>query len=879
VFPSRTMNRCEKISSAVRQQTLALFAFVILTTSQQALGQFHDDFSDGDIVGSPPWSGSDAHFTVNALQQLQLNNTIAGSSFLTTAFAANLGETEWQFYLRQNFAGSSSNYGRIYLVSDQQDLRNDLNGYYLQFGESGSLDAIELFRQTGTTSHSVCKARSGGIAAAFAIRVKVTRNNAGMWTIHVDYSGGSSFVEEATGSDLVHTSSLFFGIACTYTSANSKNFFYDNFSIQNIPAPDVTPPQLTGVKVLSATELEVNFSEVVTSGSAGDITHYLVTPNNMVPVSAALMADLKMVRLSFASAFVNGFTSLLNVSGVQDQKGNMLDHASMSFVYFRPTPPSWKDVIITELFPDPSPAVALPEAEFIEIFNRSANPFDLAGWTLTDGASTGALSSYLLLPGEHVVVTSSSARPMYATLGSTISLSTFPSLNNAGDFIVLKDPANKSIDSVKYSLSWYRDSEKQDGGWTLELIDPENVCSEFENWTASENPMGGTPGKMNSVFADKPDLKGPHLVSAIPITEFTLSLVFDEKLDKGLPNPANFVVTPDLPISSVHFSDGSLTTLNLILQRPLAPGVKYEVVINNVYDCAGNVSAPEFSRIAFALPEAANSLDVVINEVLFNPRSTGVDFVECFNRSQKYINLRGWTIANGSGSEKVVSTSDHLIDPASFFVLTEDGNVLKGEYLQSNEKSFIATDMPAFGDDEGVILLLDDQRQPVDSFAYSEKMHSRLLKEEEGVSLERISVEMPSNESANWKSASSTSGFATPGLINSNTLGDVVTDGSIVVEPEIFVPVFGQPDFTQIRYSLEQGGYVANVKIFDSQGREIRQLANNEILGTEGFFRWDGDMQNGTRARIGAYMVWVEIFDEKGSVRTFKKRVVVAGRF
>jgi hypothetical protein len=72
--------------------------------------------------------------------------------------------------------------------------------------------------------------------------------------------------------------------------------------------------------------------------------------------------------------------------------------------------------------------------------------------------------------------------------------------------------------------------------------------------------------------------------------------------------------------------------------------------------------------------------------------------------------------------------------------------------------------------------------------------------------------------------------------------------------------------------------YVATANILDTQGRTIKKIANNEILGAEGFYRWDGDTDDGQQARIGYYVLWFEIFDSSGFVKTFRKRIVVAGR-
>src|SRR5690606_35788175 len=105
--------------------------------------------------------------------------------------------------------------------------------------------------------------------------------------------------------------------------------------------------------------------------------------------------------------------------------------------------------------------------------------------------------------------------------------------------------------------------------------------------------------------------------------------------------------------------------------------------------------------------------------------------------------------------------------------------------------------------------------------------------------LERVSFHSSSADPQNWKSASTTVGYATPGYINSNTLPQQSFNDDVVeVLPEIFEPVYGQPNFTRIHYKLDKGGYVANAKIYDGQGRLIKVLANNELLGTEGFYQW-----------------------------------------
>jgi len=58
----------------------------------------------------------------------------------------------------------------------------------------------------------------------------------------------------------------------------------------------------------------------------------------------------------------------------------------------------------------------------------------------------------------------------------------------------------------------------------------------------------------------------------------------------------------------------------------------------------------------------------------------------------------------------------------------------------------------------------------------------------------------------------------------------------------------------------------------------VKTLANNELLGSEGFLRWDGDTDDGQKARIGIYIVALQLFNPDGTVKEFKKTCVVAGK-
>jgi hypothetical protein len=546
----------------------------------------------------------------------------------------------------------------------------------------------------------------------------------------------------------------------------------------------------------------------------------------------------------------------------------------------QPNQVAFKDVIITEILADPSPSVGLPEAEFVEILNRSMGTVNLGEWTLSDERTSARLPSVSLPPQEYAVIVPSQDSAAFEGI-RVIPVSGMPSLNNSGDAVVLRTPEGVTIDSVRYASGWYRSTSKRSGGWSLELIDPFNTCGEEDNWSESDDPKGGTPGKQNSVFASKPDATGPGIVAVTASDANTLLIEYNEKLLSESVPPGNVILEPSVEVASVTLGE-ALRSLHVTLAGFLEPGTLYNVTVKNVRDCNHNLASED--RVSFAIPEPADSLDIVINEVLFNPKSGGVDFVEIFNRSRKFINLKGWSTADFSdGTPKdfrIVTEGDWLLPPDSYAVLTADAAVLLDYYPDAAVEALIEMRLTSLPDDFGSIALLDASQKVIDAVTYNKAMHSVFITTADGVSLERISADAASNAADNWSSASTNAGGATPGRRNSVAVVNAgLPSNPLTVDPPAFRPVYGKPNFTLIRYNFDRAGYVANARILDQQGRSIRSIASNDLLGTEGFYRWDGDRDDGSRARVGYYWVWFEVFSPSGGVHSFRERIIVAGDF
>jgi hypothetical protein len=167
----------------------------------------------------------------------------------------------------------------------------------------------------------------------------------------------------------------------------------------------------------------------------------------------------------------------------------------------------------------------------------------------------------------------------------------------------------------------------------------------------------------------------------------------------------------------------------------------------------------------------------------------------------------------------------------------------------------------------------------LDEFSYSAKMHSLFLADENGVSLERISLEKPTSDHRNWASAVASVGFATPGLPNSQTGSDTEIQDEITIEPKAFSPNGdGYNDELAIKFKLSKTGFIANVRIFDIAGRQVKFLVKNQSQSQEGSWFWNGESDSGQRLNLGVYIVLVEVFDQEGHRKVFKKTCTLTDR-
>ncbi|MEY4126748.1 MAG: hypothetical protein RL737_937, partial [Bacteroidota bacterium] len=652
--------------------------FLALTLCFNA--QLSDNFSDGDFTQNPVWQGSTGDFIVNGAGELQLNSVLAGASYVSTPhLLSNLTNKEWQIKVRQTFSPSSSNFGKVFLTADNADMNLVQNGYYLLFGETGSTDAIRLFNLTNGTATQICAGTDGQISASCNASVKVKRDAAGLWSLFADLSGGTNYTLLSSGTDASNLLGTHFGVLCTYTISNATKFYYDNVYI-GPEILDVTPPVLASVTPISSTQLELLFNESVTLASAQNMINYSFNPSLSLSNLSQDANNTALVHGVLSTPLVNGTSYTATANGIVDLSGNTSGATSVNFQYLVSDSAVKGDLLITEFFPDPSPVIGLPGVEYVEIYNASAGKiFDLTGYHITDGPSNGLITSGWILPGEYKVLTATANIPLFTTT-TALGVTSFPSLNNAGDTVMLKNPNDIPLDLVVFTDDWYKDAIKQDGGYSLELINPNDPCSDENNWIASTDVTGGTPGYVNSVNDLTPDTQAPNLSLLVASAPNYLQLWFDEGMDSSSLVNALYQFSPALSPSLVYANGTYTNTVILQFSQALTPSQVYTLTLENATDCWTNSQALVGQ---FALTETPLAGELIVNEILQNPYNGGQDWIELYNNSNKIFNLKNIQFANFDNdtiSNFKVINENHLLKPGGYAVVGKDSSFVKQYY-------------------------------------------------------------------------------------------------------------------------------------------------------------------------------------------------------
>jgi len=840
------------------------YLLLALLSSHCVVAQISDDFSDGNFSQNPKWHGNTSHFEIDSLNRLHLNAPYETANSFLCLESPFLENTSWELSLKMAFSPSASNYLDWYIIANDSLLSSCTEAYYIRVG--GADDAIVLYKRKDNENSKLLESIAGIVNInPVEIRLKVERNIGGEFIVWADLLNANNWTLIGSTIDFTELNAYYSGVDCKYTSTRSDKFSFDNFSINGSPFIDSIAPKLMSVTRIDSTSISVEFGTNETLGINTQQFEILPLASN----PSSIIQSENLVYLDFENSFPINEEFQLHILEITDSVGNYMNDTLIDFYWQKH---QTFDIVLNELMVDSEPIVQLEKTEYIELYNRAVYTVSVHNWVLVIGDKEYKLDSIQIAANDYLILHNENDSLLFEELNSNhIS---FSSLNNKEGYIGLFDSTYHLIHEVYYHENWYKDPNKENGGWSLEMIDCNNYCSGEENWTACENTIGGSPGILNSVIRENPDTISPFLKNIRILNENEIQLNWSETLyDSTLYFFNSYEFSHGIvPQSIHHFMDKT----NILFFEEINTNIGYWLYLGNLKDCQGNQN---YITTDFVLGIWPEENQIIINEILFNPKTGGYDYVELYNNSEQFIDLSKLLVGNydsvleSIANTETISESIYTIPPKSYIVLCEDTTWLSTNYFREQGSVYIETNqLPSFSNTDGTVAISDIAYQLIDVVTYTEEQHFPLLEDVDGVALERLNP-----ESTQWFSAASTDNYGTPGRVNSQFIYEPKSNSVVSVKPEIFSPNNdGLKDFTRINLMLERAAK-ASIYIYNKQGIMVKLVCTNELVNANANWVWNGLDSDSYRLPIGVYILVVEMIDGDGKVEVLKEPIVISG--
>lgn len=762
--------------------------------------QFQETFGSHELPAL--WTGDRQQFVIDNGVLMVNGQEQTETVSLSYPYSIEGDEQEWEFYLYLKSKPTAKNRIKIFPASPAKTPA----GFYICAGYDRSnrlrfgIDNQEIQAFNDFDEEEKC-----------ILHLIITCKDQRYWTLYAGNALSEEATKQSASFEYSHTfpEQAHFCILVTHTKTKTDDFGIDDISYrtkitEQTEEPEQTeqsPVELTAIQPISLSEVSFEFSGPVSlEGAIYAISGYGFDGKCAAIRSMYQDSNHQIVTVRFPQAMTLDHEYTFYIENLKDEQGGIIPDNSYTFLLREaeetPETPEEqpeapiesypeKAIRINEVMADPKGLTALPETEYIELYNTCDSSIDLSNWELHYGNNSVALTG-IKIPAHEWAVLYRSGREIEAGNGQVCPLDKFPSaLANTGKELSLYDGSGKQIDQYTYP--------KAKPAYSWEYSE--------EGWHLSTDPRGGTPGEANSE---------PTTTEEEPEEE------------------------PDEPEEETN-------------------------------------PEPE-------IPEALQPQpgDIIFNELLPEPFVDGSEYIELYNRSEQELSLKDVCIStrktDGSLNTRYpLEAYPQTLQAGDYLLLTKSIEGVENFYSLPASLNWLECKLPVLSNTGStVVLYREDGEIIIDEVSYSPKWHAPTVKNKKGVALERKDPDKDSQNADNWTSAASSAGFGTPGLENSQYLSEETETDS----EEIDDPIYQPTGTFQIPYRLNQSGYMARGWIFDLSGRKVALIADNTLLGTQGYLEWNGKGRDGSPLNTGIYIIYLELWHPGGNVIR-KKQVLL----
>ncbi|MGL5636013.1 MAG: lamin tail domain-containing protein, partial [Bacteroidales bacterium] len=668
------------------------------------------------------------------------------------------------------------------------------------------------------------------------------------------------------------------GLVCKYPAGRAKSFHFKNWELElsdpTTPPTEALPVSIDYIKAFTSTDVRIDFSEEV---KAADATFLVKQTGEKLKCNTK--GTEPYVELEAKNKFDPALKYDMTITGLKNADNQNVAEIKTNFFYEISEDIQRQDVVISEIMANPKGAAGLPEVEYVELFNNEDKSVSLQNWTFYYGEKMLKIPAFIMPEKTSLIIGKKSAIDQL-DCDYKLAIPNFPILANIGNIMHLEDDRSRLVSWVDYSIDWH-DSNKKQGGYSLEIVDASNKSGEASNWKSSKAAAGGTPGKENSVRVHNPDTVLPEVLAVDLLDDKTLKVTFAKTMDyQSIADIDKYVIKAefDLIVLALQIPYPKSDHLLLPLSKSVMPGDSLKLEIDEMKCTAGFTQRAYKGNEAWKIIRAKEPEegDILISELLYYPYTNEAEFIELYNNSSYPIRISDLVLATvkSDGTYQYLSPLEKggILAPQKYLLITKDFESIKKKYdITDLQFLSLQSKMPAYANTGGIALVLNKEQKEIDRFAFSPKLHTVAAKDQQGVSLERISFLKDTNEASNWQSSPGKVKYATPGYENSQNVseeGESADLFSIDTKTKVFRPLRANEEESNwiLEYNIPEKPIKLSLSAFDSNGILVKEIVRNKEC--KGFDRllWDGTNSKGKIMPIGVYILLLEYIDQKGNL-------------
>lgn len=788
--------------------------FILVLLPVCAFAQFTETFDGPEIDSNNPWKGDLSDFQITDDGWLSLVGDPDKKYSRLKISLPYSNNMEWKFDVKMTFTPSDPNHIRFYLLTENLSLLGISSEYYIQIGSTKKTITLRRFRETEKAPVRIIQKELDVLKQNIvSLSVKVTLENSSLWSIYVREEGESTYT-------LLDTKEQKISSGIKYIESGLACHFSKKVRghfIDNIEiSSNITPSEEEPENPDPEEPVFPVVLPKLLSVQPLNLCELQFTFDRPVDISEAwfMISEIgKADRIGYADEQMK---TVVNTKYPEE----MVAGINYTITYDGLTDMEGNKLVpFSEEFVLEGEDGGEAESGSILINEIMADPKGLEELPETEYVELYNTTENVLVLTDWQFSYGGKAKPMTTF---EIPAKGYAVLYRSGRDIVA-DPS-----AVKVPLDNFP-SALANTGKLLQLFDGDNNLIDevtyekatpakswersSSGWHLSSDPRGGTPGSVNSSG------KG------------------EEK-----PNEPDKPVTPDDPDEPDTPDDPPLPDITV------EPG------------------------------------EFVFNELLPNPFAGGSEYIELYNRSDRALPVSGLSVAvrkaDGTLNTRYpLSSVTATIESDGYVLLTKNLEGVTDFYtIQSPSSLFEVPKLPILANTSSTLVLFRIKDGAViDEVSYTSKWHASSIKDQKGVSLERIDPDAETQSPSNWTSASATVGYGTPGYPNSQSDISLPDDPDTPDEPTgIKTPQWDESaGHYTISYYLDQPGYNCRAFVFNIAGQRVAQIANHELLGLTGKLTWDGYALSGKQLQTGVYIFYAELYHTSGTVKRYKQVFLV----